>query len=492
MITQTTRNNTFSFRVYRRARVAQDVRYDGLFFSGASTTKIYCRPICPGKPPLESNNIFFQSRAQAEGAGFRPCLRCRPELAPGHPIQKAAGWQVRHALGRIHQGLLPNKAFEAQAAPIKAPPGQVPIDFHATVETTLPRYWRTFQLGFAKMLLTDTALSLENITSISRFDNSQDMLDALSSLYRRDPLAFKKPLPVQIQPGVKSCALMLFYRPPFDWSVLLDYFCVRAIAGVEKVADEVYQRSFCLNGHRGWLSLQNVPNFNAVRLEVHASGLSCLMQVVWRVRRMLDLDADPLALGAFFGEDPLLGPVWLRHPGLRVPVGWDASEFAVRAIVGQLVSVGVATKLVGKIVEAFAENLSLPAPKGIEKLFPSPACLQGADMRPCGLTRNKATAIVALAQAVVSGTLDLEMASDLDTFIPRCMALRGIGEWTAQTIAMRGLGDADAFPASDLGIVKALSAAGQPFKPAHIRKMAERWRPWRSYAAMLLWMMRHN
>ena len=125
MITQTTRNNTFSFRVYRRARIAQDVRYDGLFFSGASTTKIYCRPICPGKPPLESNNIFFQSRAQAEGAGFRPCLRCRPELAPGHSIQKAAGWQVRHALGRIHQGLLPNKAFEAQAAPIKAPPGLV-------------------------------------------------------------------------------------------------------------------------------------------------------------------------------------------------------------------------------------------------------------------------------------------------------------------------------------------------------------------------------
>ena len=474
MITQTTKNNTFSFRVCRRARVARDARYDGLFFSGASTT------------------IFFQSRAQAEEAGFRPCLRCRPELAPGKPVRNAAGWQVHHALGRIHQGLYPNKVFEAQADPIKAPPGQVPIDFRTTVETTLPRYWRTFQLGFAKMLLTDTALSLEDITSISRFDDSQDMLDALSSLYRRDPLVFRKPLTVQNQPGEKSCALMLSYRPPFDWSALLNYFRVRTIASVEKVADEIYQRSFCLNGHRGWLSLQNVPNFNAVRLEVHASGLSCLMQVVWRVRRMFDLDADPLVLGAFFGEDPLLGPIWLRHPGLRVPVGWDAFEFAVRAIVGQLISVGVATKLVGKIVEAFAENLSLPAPKGIEKLFPSPACLQGADMRPCGLTRNKAAAIAALAQAVVSGTLELEKTSALDTFIKQCTDLRGIGEWTAQTIAMRGLGDADAFPASDLGIVKALSGAGQPFKPAHIRKIAGRWRPWRAYAAMLLWMMRHN
>jgi len=492
MITQTTRNNTFSFRVCRRARVARDARYDGLFFSGASTTKTYCRPTCPGKPALESNNIFFQSRAQAEEAEFKPCLRCRPELAPGRPIQKAAGWQVRHALERIHQGLFSEEAFDAQTVPVNAPSDQVPNEFHTIVGATLPRYWKTFQLGFAKTLLTDTALSLEKITSIARFEDSQAMLDALSSLYRRDPLALRKPLPVQVQPGVKSCALMLSYRPPFDWSALLNYFRAHAIVGVEKVADEVYLRSFCLNEHRGWLSLQNVPNFNAVRLEVHASSLSCLMRVVWRVRRMLDLDANPLALGAFFGEDPLLGPVWLRHPGLRVPVGWDAFEFAVRAIVGQLVSVGVATKLVGKIVEAFAENLSLPAPKDIEKLFPSPACLQGADMRPCGLTRNKATAIVALAQAEVSGTVDLETASDLDTFIQRCTALRGIGEWTAQTIAMRGLGDADAFPASDLGIVKALSAAGQPFKPAHIRKMAERWRPWRSYAAMLLWMMRHN
>ncbi|MBL0715325.1 MAG: hypothetical protein JJV98_16670 [Desulfosarcina sp.] len=492
MSAQTTGNNSFSFRVCRRSRVARDVRYDGIFYSGSSTTKIYCRPGCPGKPPRASNNIFFSSRTQAEKAGFRPCLRCRPELAPHHPIQKAAGWQVRNALGHIHQGLFPDKAFEAQDAPAKAPPDQMPIDFHAAVGFTLPGYWQTFQLGFAKMLLTDTALPLEDISSISRFDNSQNMLDALSNLYRRDPLAFRKPLPVQIQPGVESCALMLSYRPPFDWSALLNYFRTRAVAGVEKVADEVYQRSFCLNGHRGWLSLQNVSNVNAVRLEVHAYSLSCLMQVVWRVRRMLDLDADPLALEAFFGEDPLLGPAWLRHPGLRVPVGWEAFEFAVRAIVGQRVSVGFATKLAGNIVDAFAENLSLPAPKGIEKVFPSPAGLQGADLRPCGLTRNKAAAIVGLAQAVVNGTIDLENVSDRDTFIQQCTALRGIGEWTVQTIAMRGLGDKDAFPAGDLGIVKALSTDGQPPKPAHIRKIAERWRPLRSYAAMLLWVMRRS
>jgi AraC family transcriptional regulator of adaptative response / DNA-3-methyladenine glycosylase II len=173
-------------------------------------------------------------------------------------------------------------------------------------------------------------------------------------------------------------------------------------------------------------------------------------------------------------------------------VGWDSFEFAVRAIVGQLVSVGVATKLVGNVVQAFGENLSLPAPQGIKKVFPEPTCLQGADLRPCGLTHNKAAAIAALARAVVSGALELEKTSDLDTFIKQCTSLRGIGEWTAQTIAMRGLGEADAFPASDLGIIKAMSNAGQPMKPAHILKMAERWRPWRSYAAMFLWMMNRS
>ena len=173
-------------------------------------------------------------------------------------------------------------------------------------------------------------------------------------------------------------------------------------------------------------------------------------------------------------------------------MGWDAFEFAVRAVVGQLVSVGVATKLVGRIVSAFAEDLLLPAPRGIEKVFPGPMRLQGAELHTCGLTRNKAAAITGLARAVLSGTLDLENASDPDTFIQHCTDLKGIGEWTAQTIAMRGLGDKDAFPAGDLGIVKAFSSAGQPLNTAHIRKMAERWRPWRSYAAMLLWMMRRS
>ena len=457
--------------------MSRDRRYDGLFYSGAATTKIYCRPICPGRPPLESNNVFFKSRAQAEGAGFRPCLRCRPELAPNEHTENSADRTVHHGLDLILQGRL-NFPSDQRSVAIETPS-----------KASLQAYWKTFQLGFAKMLLTDTTLPVKAIASIAKFNTSQKMLAALFDLYGRDPLAFRKPLAVQSRPGVQSCALMLAYRPPLDWPVLLDYYRARAVIGVEAVSREVYSRSFSLDGHQGWFSLDHKPECSAVRLTVHASNLICLMPVVWRVRRMLDLDADPLTLSTFLGRDPLLGPVWAKHAGLRVPVNWDTFEFAVRAVVGQLVSVGVATKLVGNIVHRFSEELSIPAPRGIEKVFPGPADLQRADLGSCGLTRNKANAIVSLARAVAGGTLDLEQSGPLETFIKQCMTIRGIGAWTAHTIAMRGRGDNDAFPAGDLGIVKAMAAAGQPSKPVQIRKIAERWRPWRSYAAMLLWMM---
>ena len=489
MITRTTKDKTFTYNLCRTARVTRDVRYDGLLFSGGLTTKIYCRPICPGNPPLMSNNIYFQNGALAEMAGFRPCLRCRPELAPGNLIRNADTRGVRHALGRIHQGMLSDDPFFSRAAKIKEPAENMPDAFHAALGTTMPNYWKTFRSGFAKMLLTDTALSIEDITGAAGFDSSQEMMDALANLYHRDPLKFRKPLPVHTQFGLKSCALMLSYRPPLDWPALLDYFRVRAITGVEKVENDVYQRSFYLSGNPGWLSLKNAQDFNAIRLEVHSSNLACLMQVVWRVRRMLDLDADPLKLEALFCADTVLGRAWLRHPGVRVPVCWDAFEFAVRAIVGQLVSVGVATRLMGRIADAFSEDLALPAPKGVERTFPGPCRLQNADLRGCGLTSNKAAAIAALARMVANKTFNLETTPDLDTFIQQCMSLRGIGEWTAQTIAMRGIGDPDAFPVGDLGIVNALSVNGRRLKPAHIRKMAERWRPWRAYAAMLLWMI---
>jgi AraC family transcriptional regulator of adaptative response / DNA-3-methyladenine glycosylase II len=462
---------SFGFETCRNARVNRDRRYDGLFYSAAATTKVYCRSICPGKPPLVSNTVFFKTREEAESAGFRPCLRCRPELAPGSAIQNTILSQDSRPHDYNHRTLSLEEEGDGGA-------GQT--------------NWTRYQVGFAKILLTDTDLPLKLISRICRFENSQKMMHVLSNLYHRDPRTFRKPLPVESHAGLSSCALILSYRRPFDWSVLLDYFRARAVRRMESVADDVYQRSFDLGRHQGWLCLEHMPGKNAVRLEVHATDLICLMQVVWRVRRMLGLDADPMALEAIFREDPLLGDVWLRYPGLRVPVAWDAFELAVRAVVGQVISVTAATGLVGRIVETFGTRLSVPGPKGIEKVFPGPANLQKVDLRSCGLTATKAKAIAALARAVTMGELDLTMTVDLDTFIRKCIGLPGIGEWTAQTIAMRGLGHPDAFPAGDLGIVKAMSIAGQPMTATQIRKMADRWRPQRSFAAMLLWKLRHH
>ena len=437
-------------------------------------------PICLGNPPLESNNVFFYSRAQAENAGYRPCLRCRPELAPGQQIENDYGL------------LVPQENFTAWLDKKTPYPEQLTTGIQSTIGTPATQYRKTFQLGFAKTLLTDTALPISEISRISRFNNSREMLNALFSLYRRDPLLFRKPLPVQTYHELKSCALVLSYRPPFDWPALLNFFRRRAIAGIELVTDTTYQRSFLYKKSRGWLSVQNKPNINGVRLEIHATGLTNLMELVWRIKRMFDLDADPLTLQSCFENDTLLAPILNKSPGIRVPVAWDVYEYAIRAIVGQLISVQVATKLVTNIVEIFGKDLSLKAPDGIYKTFPTPEQLENANIGPCGLTKNKTTAIKNLTKAVLENNLELENNADLDLFIKQCTALWGIGEWTAQTIAMKGLGHKDAFPGTDLGIVKALTTSGDPPKPAQIRAMSESWQPLRAYAAMLLWSSSHK
>ena len=471
----------FPYDFCRRKCHDGDVQYDGIFFSGVSSTKIYCRSTCPAISPLEKNNSFYQNKAQAEKDGLRPCLRCRPELAPEKPVREDSMWPINNTIGRIHQGISPDNMTKLQLD-----------QFTSIIGVTPTEYWKTIQLGFAKMLLTDTSLSAEKIAGITKFDGSKNMLNELFLLYRRDPVNVRKPLKVKVGYGAKSCALHLFYRPPFDWPVLLDYFSARAIAGIETVTKETYLRSFHLNGRQGWFSLQNVQKSNALRLEVHASDLSCLMPLVWRIRRMFDLNADPLRLKELFKKDPILGSVWLRHPGIRVPVCWDPFEFTVRAIVGQLISVKTATNLTKNIVEIFADDLSISAPKGIKKIFPSASCLRKIGRPSFGLTQNKIAAIEGFSQMVIESTVDLEDIGNLDTFFQQCKSVRGIGEWTAQIIAMRGLGSKDAFPASDLGIVQAMSTGSQKTTPARINKIAERWHPLRSYAAMLLWMMYAN
>ena len=478
----------FSKQQCRKARIDRNHRYDGLFFSAAATTKIYCRPICPGRPPLASNAVYFSSSAAAQAAGFRPCLRCRPELAPGHLVRTAQSWKIRHLLNRIHRGVDSKTFFRDPAIEADSQEQACTSAFRKLTGVSAPAYLSGVRFDFAKMLLSDTDLPLSGIARASGFPNARALQDTLSQRYGQDILAYRKPLAIIAPDASKACTLQLTYRPPFDWSTLLDYFAKRAINGVEYVEGNIYYRSFRLAGQPGWFSVRHMPNRNGVLLEAHNARYDDLMQIVWRVRRMFDLDADLRLLDSLFRKDALLGPAWTQHPGLRVPVGWDAFEFAVRAIVGQLISVAAATAIMGRISDKYSDRIPGTAPKGIRSVFPLPATLLNADLRSCGLTHNKAAAIKALARAVLSNAIELELAGDLDDFVRRSTALRGIGDWTAQTIAMRGMGHPDAFPAGDLGIVKSLSATGQKLKPGEIRAIAERWRPWRAYAAMLFWM----
>lgn len=464
-------------KTVRRDQPRPDARSDGLVYTTVKTTGIYCRPICPAGPPLEKNVGRATGRAEAEQAGFRPCLRCRPELAPNRPLAKTAPWPVRRVIEAVRRGLDGDKIEFGLECP----------DFEAVVGVPVSAYRQTVQTSFAKMLLTDTALPEDEIAVITGYNDADAMLAELTELYHRDPVKVRRPIPVPSRPGLKSCTLNLAYRPPYDWPGLLNYFRARAVPGLEAVEADSYHRTFRLNGRSGRLSLRNHPEENALRLEVHATDLSGLMDLVWRVRRMTDLDADPVVLDLVFGPDPLLGPIWNRNPGLRVPVCFDALEFAVRAVAGQLISVTAATKLVGKITARLGDDLPWPAPLDLTKTFPGPDQLIEADLHSLGLTKTKATAVAALARAGIGAGLDYGQADSLDEFIKRMTALKGVGDWTAQCLAMRGLGDGDGFPAADLGIVKALSPTGQKAKPKEIYDLARRWRPWRSYAAMLLW-----
>ena len=475
--------------VCRKAREKRDARYDGIGFSGAVSTKIYCRTVCPGKPPLASKNVYFRTEAEAEAAGYRPCLRCRPETAPGYFIRNADDWTVRRIVESVHQWIPSEESFDVLAGKLKTLAEPVRSRFLDTVGASPEDYLRTHRSLFAKMLLTDTDLGMDEIAAITGFSDAKILTETLEGTYHQDPNSLRKPISVEKFDGLHSCALKLFYRPPFDWSGLLGYFNKRGIPGVERVSGDMYRRSFSLKGCSGWFSVEDDPGAGALRLKVHASDLGCLMHLVWRVRRMFDLDADPMELEAMFGGDALLGPVFSKNPGIRVPVGWDAFEFAVRAVVGQQVSVVAATTVMGRIAAAFSNGPAVHEESGVERTFPVPEVLVEADLTRLGLTRAKASTISGLAGAVIEGGIDLEKTTVLNTFIENCTALRGIGDWTAQTIAMRGLGDPDAFPAGDLGIVKALSDGEKRLKPKEIYEIAERWRPRRAYAAVLLWSM---
>jgi AraC family transcriptional regulator of adaptative response / DNA-3-methyladenine glycosylase II len=474
-------------QICETARLSRDARFDGLFFTAVSSTGIYCRPVCPAPVPKRENVNYFANAATAEAAGYRPCLRCRPELAPGN-----TGWQrgdhvVARALKLIETGVLEDQSLEQLANRLDIGARQLRRLFVERVGAPPISVHTTRRLLFAKQLLTETAMPVTDVALASGFRSLRRFNSAFLQANRIAPRELRRHPRTA---GITDAALelRLGYRPPYDFDALLAFLRGRALPGVERVDEQSYARVFGPADASGWLRLSAWPSGeHALRLQLHCPQPSQLLGVVTKLRRMFDLDANPQAIADTFHRDAVLGPLSARRPGLRLPGGWDGFEIAVRAILGQQISVAAARTLATRIVQRYGEALPVAVAPGLERLFPTPTALAEADLREIGLTTARAATVRGVAQALLDGRVDFRAEQTLETFVARWITLPGIGEWTAHYMAMRAQGDPDAFPAADLILRRQATADAVPLSTKALTARAESWRPWRAYSVMHLW-----
>ncbi|RMH93568.1 DNA-3-methyladenine glycosylase 2 family protein [Lysobacter pythonis] len=466
-----------------QARRARDARFDGVFFTAVKTTGIYCRPVCPAPAPKAANVEYFAHAAAAEAAGYRPCLRCRPELAPD-----AGGWRRgEHILARglrlIEDGLLDDAPMARLAERLHVGERHLRRLFVATLGVTPQQVQGTRRLLFAKRLLTETALPVTDVALAAGFRSLRRFNDAFANAYGMPPGRLRQSADAPPDPG--PLRLKLGYRPPFDFRASLAFLRARALPGIERVDDDAYTRVIDAAG--AWLELREWGSDEpALRLSLYGLAPAMLPGIVRRVRRMFDLDADPQTIQARLGDDPLLTPLIARHPGLRLPGGWDGFEVAVRAVLGQQVSVAAAVTLARRLVAKHGEALANPVNDQLHTLFPCPARLAAADLAHVGLPGKRAATLQALARAVRDGRVDFRSEQPLDEFVARWRTIPGIGDWTAHYIALRGLHHPDAFPAGDL-VLRKQAGGGAALTEKQLLARAEGWRPWRGYAVIQLW-----
>ena len=482
------RQNTPSLpdpQVCEQARLSRDARFDGLFFIAVKSTGIYCRPVCPAPTPKPSNITYYGNAAAAESAGFRPCLRCRPELSPGDGAWHRGDAVVARALKLIDQGVLAEQPLSVLATRVSLGVRQLRRLFVDRLGVSPIAVHGTRRLLFAKQLLTETRLPITEIAMASGFGSLRRFNAAVLASYRMAPRDLRR------QPTLAAdgqLVLRLGYRPPYDFTAMLDFLRGRALPGVERVDEVSYARVTGPAASPGWLRVSAWPaGEHALKLELRGLSSAQLLPIVSRLRRMFDLDADPQAIAAALSRDPRLRPLLKKRPGLRLPSGWDGFEIAMRAIIGQQVSVAAARTFTTRLAQAFGEALPPGFAEGMAHLFPTPEALAGADLTRIGLTRTRANTVRTVARAVLEGRVDFESEWTLDDFIVRWTALPGIGPWTASYIALRALGHPDAFPADDLVLQKAVPTDFTRMTARALTARAEAWRPWRAYAVMHVW-----
>jgi AraC family transcriptional regulator of adaptative response / DNA-3-methyladenine glycosylase II len=459
------------------AILARDPRFDGLFFVGVSTTGIYCRPICPAKTPGRDRCKYFSSAAAAELEAYRPCLRCRPELAPGRAHIDAVGRLASIAFSRIDDGALNEMSVEELAAEFGVTGRHLRRSVERAFGVTPIQLAQTQRLLTAKRLLTDTQLSIGEVAFAAGFSSLRRFNALFQERYRLSPTAIRRSNRSGLSRETLVCETA--YSTPFDWHSLLSFLGRRAVKGVEEISGGLYRRTLSVKGCRGIVCVACDPEKKVLRIEISIGLATVLPQVVARIKRLFDTATDPLAI------IERLGALAANRSGLRVPGAVDGFEVAVRGILGQQVSVAGATTIAGRLVAKFGDPLETPWP-GLTHTFPSAARLAGAspeEVSILGMPRKRGETIVALARAVASGEICLKPGKPVEPVLEALKQLPGIGDWTAQYIAMRALSWPDAFPHSDLGVRKALGMSND----REVLAFAEKWRPWRAYAALHLW-----
>lgn len=472
---------TLDWQVCSRARLSRDARFDGKFFIAVLGSGVYCRPICPAPTAKEKNVRYYPTAAAAAEAGFRPCLRCRPECSPGTPAWLGTPNTVSRALRLIAESGLEDGGVEVLAERLGVGSRHLRRLFLKHLGATPLAVAQTRRLHFAKKLIDETTLPMSQIAIAAGFGCVRRFNDGIRKVYHRTPTQIRRLARQTVVQPQNQYFFRLRFRPPYNWDAMLKFLAPRATPGIEVVEGRSYRRSISLNGLHGHFEVSPDEAHDSLTARVQFGEPRSLFAIVERIRGMFDLNADWAAIVGSLRTDPDLAKRVDSDPGLRVPGCWDGFELAVRAILGQQITVKAATTLAGRIAEVFGEPFA--AAPGLTHLFPTPQTLGEADLSRVGLTRARAETIRALARAVRDGQINFTGIVETDAFLARLCEIPGIGKWTAQYVAMRALGEPDAFPPGDLGLLRALSLDNA----RDLEQRSQAWRPWRAYAAMYLW-----
>jgi AraC family transcriptional regulator of adaptative response / DNA-3-methyladenine glycosylase II len=475
-----------------RALQSRDVRFDGLLFVGVTSTGIYCRPVCPARSPKFENCRFFGSAAAAQDAGFRPCLRCRPESAPDLASWRGTSNTVSRALALITDGALDGDGTSVETLAERLGIGERQLRrlFLQHLGASPISVAQTRRVLFAKQLIHETQIPMTDVALAAGFGSVRRFNEIFRDLFHRPPSALRRKTSASPDGAEGGVTLRLRYRPPYDWDCMLSYLRARAIPGIEVIEDGNYWRTVEIDGSVGNVEVTHMPQRQSLCVTIRFPNVKSLPAIVARVRRVFDLGADIETIDTHLSRDPLLAPLVARRPGLRAPGGWDGFELAVRAILGQQISVTAARRLAGQLVALHGKPASTGhgSRTGLSHVFPTAVSLVSAESLGIGMPTARQRSLKALAEATVADPNLFRAFGTIEDAIARLRSIRGVGEWTAQYIALRALREMDAFPASDIGLLRgAAMIDGARSTSANLLNRAESWRPWRAYAAQHLW-----